>query len=101
MSTAILIHKILNDKSRLTFFYNKIIGCSIENIKDIKDIVGDNPQLYLTGLGALNTQKRLAKKLKELDPLSTYITERVPFDDLQITAKSRIGHGRTPQKYNS
>ena len=104
MGSVIMIHRRLGDHIEHQL-YGKPDDVPLEMIIDPTVLWSADPKVYLTGLGAVKTQKRIAALLAQIDPEAEYRLERrAPEDVLMrppgLTASSRV-QGRVMPKYGN
>lgn len=98
MSVILLIHQLDKHGNRVkTHNYNKDPRVSLDKVTAFEELVGTKPQVYMTGLGAMPTQKKLVEVLARLSKSfheTTFIVERAPAEGLGgLTARSHISNG--------
>lgn len=100
MSSVILIHKLGEEVPRI---YGKPDNVKLEIVTDPAVLWSVEPKVYLTGLSALPTQKRLVKLLASIDPSSSYTISRAPAEDhkLQGLTARATREGRVMPKYGN
>lgn len=98
MATVIQI-RVAGGEARL---YGKPDDVALATITDPAVLWSAEPKIYLTGLGALPTQKRLVALLAKIDPTTKYEFERLAAEDVLrapgLTAGARH-EGRVMPKY--
>lgn len=81
MGTIIAIHRTVGEVHE-THFYGKPERVVLEAAVDPAMLWSSAPKVYLTGLSAIHTQKRLAKVLARIDPTATHRLERLAAEDV-------------------
>lgn len=101
MGTVLMIHRIVGETVE-AHLYGKPDDSKLETIVDPAVLWSAAPKVYLTGLSAINTQKRLMAQLAKIDSGATHRIERMAVEDVMrtpgLTASARR-QGRVKPKY--
>jgi hypothetical protein len=103
MSTVLMIHRTVGEAVE-AHLYGKPDDVKLETILDPAVLWSTAPKVYLTGLSALKTQKRLTALLAKIDSGATHRLERLAAEDALrapgLTASARR-QGRVMPKYGN
>lgn len=104
MGTVIAIRRSFGESVE-TKFYGKPDDVKLEAIIDPVILWSSAPKVYLTGISAIPTQKRIVALLAKIDPTATYKLERLAAEDVLgitgLTARPNKQQGRIMPKYGN